>query len=318
MDKLFVKDLEIGQTVVSFFAIRKKELRDHEGKPYLVVELGDRTGRIEAVLWNEAQAAFKLFDRGQVVKIKGLVGQYRERPQVTIEKIRMGRDGEFERAWFLAASERDREELLEVLHDTKDQVTNPHLRMLLKSFFDDEEFLRRFSQTPGAKLWHHPYLGGLLEHTISVLRICQAATSLYPLIDRDLLSAAALIHDVGKTQEFEWGTYIDYSDSGRLIGHITLGDRMITEHIQTIEGFPPELAMRIRHAVLAHHGSLEQGSPIVPQTLEALLLYHADLMDAQGSAFSRIIQSERVGGKKWSDWVNLVDRFLYLGPEGTE
>ncbi len=318
MDKVFVKDLEIGHSILSFFAVRKKELRDHEGKAYLVMELGDRTGRIEAVLWNDAQAAYKMFDRGQVVKVKGLIGQYRERPQVTIEKIRLGRDGEFERTWFLATSERDREELLESLHDTKDQITNPHLQKLLKAFFDDEEFLRRFSQTPGAKLWHHPYLGGLLEHTISVLKLCQAAAALYPLADQDLLSSAALIHDVGKTQEFEWGTYIDYSDQGRLLGHITLGDRMITEKISGIEGFPRELEMRLRHTVLSHHGSLEQGSPVVPQTLEALILYQADQMDAQSSAFSRIIQNERVEGKKWSDWVNLAERFLYLGLEEKE
>ena len=318
MDKLFVKDLEIGQSVLSFFAVRKKELRDHEGKSYLVMELGDRTGRIEAVLWSDAQAAYKLFERGQVVKLKGMVGQYRERPQVTIEKIRLGRDGEYERTWFLATSERDREELLETLHDTKDQITTPPLQRLLKAFFDDEEFLRRFSQTPGAKLWHHPYLGGLLEHTISVLKLCQAAAALYPLADQDLLFSAALMHDVGKTLEFEWATYIDYSDPGRLLGHIALGDRLITEKIRGLEGFPPELEMRLRHAVIAHHGTLEQGSPVVPQTLEALLLYHADLMDSQGSAYSRIIQNERAEGKKWSDWVNLAERFLYLGPGESE
>jgi len=318
MDKVFVKDLEIGQSVLSYFAVRKKELREHEGKPYLVMELGDRTGRIESVLWSEAQTASKMFDRGQVVKVKGLVGQYRERPQITIEKIRQGRPEEFERAWFLAASERDREELLEILHDTRDRITNSHLKQVLKGFFGDEEFLRRFLETPGAKLWHHPYLGGLLEHTVSVLKLCQAAAALYPLADQDLLFTAALIHDVGKTSEFEWGTYIDYSDPGRLLGHIVLGDRMVTEKTSQIEGFPEELAMRLRHTILAHHGSLEQGSPVLPQTLEALILYQADQMDAQSSAFSRIIQDERSKGKRWSDWVNLAERFLYLGLEGKE
>ena len=318
MDKVFVKDLEIGQSVLSYFAVRKKELREHEGKPYLVMELGDRSGRIESVLWNEAQTASKMFDRGQVVKVKGLVGQYRERPQITIEKIRQGRPEEFERAWFLAASERDREELLEILHDTRDRIANPHLQQLLKGFFGDEEFLRRFLETPGAKLWHHPYLGGLLEHTISVLKLCQAAAALYPLADQDLLFTAALIHDVGKTSEFEWGTYIDYSDTGRLLGHIVLGDRMVTEKTSRIEGFPEELAMRLRHTILSHHGSLEQGSPVLPQTLEALILYQADQMDAQSSAFSRIIQDERSNGNRWSDWVNLAERFLYLGLEGKE
>jgi 3'-5' exoribonuclease len=318
MDKIFVKDLEIGQSVLTYFAVRKKELRDHEGKPYLVMELGDRTGRIEAVLWTEAQAAFKLFERGQVVKVKGLIGQYRERPQVTVEKIRVGRDGEFDGTWFLASSERDVEELKKIIHDTNDQITNPHLQKLLNAFFDDQEFLRRFSETPGAKLWHHPYLSGLLEHTISVLRLCQAAAALYPLAAEDLLLTSALIHDVGKTQEFEWGTYIDYTDQGRLLGHIVLGDRLIADKISQIDGFPVELGMRLRHAILSHHGSLEQGSPVVPQTLEALILYHADQMDAQSSALSRIIQSERAEGKKWSDWVNLAERFLYLGPEGKE
>jgi 3'-5' exoribonuclease len=315
MGKIFVEDLEIGQTVLSFFAVRKKELRDHEGKSYLVMELGDRTGRIEAVLWNEAQAAYKVFDRGQVVKIKGQVGQYRDRPQVTIEKIRVGKSGEFEQTWFLATSEQNTDNLLEMIHDARNQIVNPHLKRLLIAFFDDEDFLRRFSETPGAKLWHHPYLNGLLEHTVSVLKLCQTAAALYSLADRELLFTSALIHDVGKTQEFEWGTYIDYSDQGRLLGHIILGDHLVSAKIDQIEGFPSELGMRLRHAILSHHGSLEQGSPVVPQTLEALILYHADQMDAQGSAFSRIIKGERAEGKKWSDWVNLAERFLYLGSD---
>lgn len=315
MEKLFVSDIEIGKEIISFFALRKKELREYDEKKFLILELGDRTGRIDAVLWIAPQEAFRVFEKGQIVKVKGVTGLFREKLQLTVEKIRVAKPEEYEREWFLGTSEKDILELFNFIEEVREGILNPSLQKLLSIFFDDEEFKKVFMEAPGAKMWHHPYLGGLLEHTVGVTKICQWANTLYPSLNSELLLCGALLHDVGKTKELQWTTFIDYTDEGRLLGHISIGDRMIAEKIAMIEQFPVELAIRLRHIVLSHHGELQQGSPVVPMSLEALIVYSADHMDAHANAYMRIIKKEGGLKKRWSEWVNLIDRYLYLGDE---
>jgi 3'-5' exoribonuclease len=199
-----------------------------------------------------------------------------------------------------------------------ESVENPHLKKLLNLILEDEELTQRLKVSPAAKLWHHSYLGGLVEHTLKVVEFCEKAAELYELVNRDLLISGALLHDIGKIYTYSLSGFIDYTDEGRLLGHIVSGDELINEKIKKVEGFPQELALQLRHLILAHQGQLEFASPVVPQTLEAIILHYADEMDAKAGAFSDIINREtRQGreGKKWSDWVPLIRRYIYLGEE---
>ncbi len=323
MDKASVKQLKEpasqGREVISCFALRKIDLRtkDSDGKQFLTMELGDASGRIDAVMWNDAPAAFSKVSQGDIVQVKGTVGAFRDAPQLRVDAIRPAEAGEWRAEDFLAqspvpASEREAAIRMEI-KGVKDQ----HLSKLLALFFDDREFSNQFLASPAAKLWHHAYVGGLSEHTAGVCRLAHAAAGNYGLVDRDLLITGCLLHDVGKVPEYRMGTYIDYSDQGRLLGHIVLGDQMLRERMARVRDFPQETAMRLRHMVLSHHGERERGSPVTPATIEALVLHHCDYLDSHAGAFTRIIKREGGQNRRWSDYVNLIDRHIYL-PETQE
>ena len=318
MDRIWIKDLrdakKQGQEVIETYALRKIELKGKEsdGKSFLSLELGDATGRIDAVMWNDAASAYKQVAQGDIVQLKGLVGSYKDSPQVKVDAIRKCQPGEYRPEHFLASSALGRAELEASIRAEVVAVKHPQLAKLLKLFFDDPSFMSDFLSAPAAKLWHHAWLGGLAEHTLAVCRLAQAAARNYPLLDGDLLVAGCLLHDIGKMREFSVTTYIDYSDDGRLMGHLVLGDQMLVERAARIKDFPAELLKRLRHIILAHHGEKEKGSPVLPATLEALVVYHCDFLDAHAAAFSRIIKKEGLENKRWSDYVNLIDRFIYL------
>lgn len=318
MDRTSIRDLKtdalMGREVIDTYAVRKIELKTvaSDGKQFLSLEFGDATGRIDGVMWDNAEAAFKEVGTGDVVKIKGLVGKYRDSPQVKVELMAKLSPGDYDPANFLPASAVPRPDLEAGLRVEVAAVAQPQLAKLLKLFFGDPEFMRAFLDAPAAKLWHHAWVGGLAEHTIGVCRLARAALRNYDLLDADLLIAGCLLHDIGKVHEFTTGTFIDYSDEGRLVGHLVLGDQMLMEKVARFRDFPEELAKRLRHVVLSHHGEKERGSPVVPATLEALIVHHCDYMDAHAAAFTRIIRREGLQNKRWSDYVNLIDRYIYL------
>jgi 3'-5' exoribonuclease len=318
MERTAIKDLKtdafMGREVIDSYAVRKIELKAlaADGRQYLSLEFGDATGRIDGVMWDNAEPAFKEIAAGDVVKLKGVVGKFRDNPQVKVELMARVAAGDYDPAHFLAASAIPRPDLEAGIRQEMAPVANPHLAKLLKAFFGDAEFMRAFLDAPAAKLWHHAWVGGLAEHTIGVCRLARAALKNYDLLDADLLAAGCLLHDIGKIREFKTGTFIDYSDEGRLVGHLVLGDQMLLEKLNRIRDFPDELAKRLRHIVLSHHGEKERGSPVVPATLEALIVHHCDFMDAHAAAFTRIIRREGLQNKRWSDYVNLIDRYIYL------
>lgn len=315
MDKKLVSELEPGQAFVSFFAVRRKEIKEHEGTPFLIVELGDRTGSVQAVIWENFREIGESFSRGDVVKVKGTAVTYREQVEVHIDRIRKAEPGEVDVTDFLPEAERDRQAMYRRLLEKAKGVQNPHLRKVLEACFTDADLAQRFLEAPGGKRWHHVYLGGLLEHTLGVTAICERAAEIYDLTDRDLLVAGALLHDIGKTEEYQWSTSFDFSDRGRLEGHVVLGERMVRRRVEEIEGFPEELLQRLSHMILSHQGRREFGSPVIPMTLEAIILYYADELDAKAGAFTKVIKQERDKRKVWSNWVHLLERFIYLGPD---
>jgi 3'-5' exoribonuclease len=194
-------------------------------------------------------------------------------------------------------------------------IKNRELRKLLELLIADSSLVEGLKKTPGGKLWHHAYVGGLLEHTLKVVQICEKAASMYELVNRDLLITGALAHDIGKISAYSARGFFDYTDEGRLVGHIVSGDEIIDRKIQAIEGFPSDLALQLKHLILSHQGQLEFASPVVPQTIEAIILHYADEMDAKADAFTHIIKTQKSKGKRWSDWVHLINRYIYLGEE---
>ncbi len=326
MDKIFIKDIKEpssqGREVVSAFALRRVELRtkDSDNKPFLSLELGDATGRIDGVMWEGAAEAFSRLTAGDIVQVKATVGAYRDSPQLRVEAIARCGPDDYRLADILPHSAFSTSQLEIMLRTQLGYVKEEKLVRLLSLFFDNREYLERFLEAPAAKLWHHAHVGGLAEHTVAVCRLARAALDNYPLLDPDLLMAGCLLHDIGKVEEYRLAGFIDYSDQGRLLGHIVLGDQMLCQRLERIKNFPQERAWRLRHMLLAHHGERERGSPVTPATLEALVLHHCDYLDSHAGAYTRIIKREANGQKRWSDYVNLIDRHLYLPekPDGED
>ena len=314
MKSIFVRDLKVGNRIEDFFVLRKKELKEYDGQKFLKLELGDKSGRVDAVLWEQAEKYYARAEVGDIVQIRGSTTTYKDSLQITLENLKKAEE-KVKLSDFLPSTEKNIEELFLMFKEIASSVKNPHLKALLESLVNDSELMENLKQAPGGKLWHHSYLGGLLEHTLMVAQICEKAASLYELVDRDLLITGALIHDLGKIKQYSTSGFIDYSDEGRLIGHIVSGYDLITRKIEKINDFPEELALKIKHLILSHQGQLEMASPVVPQTLEAIILHYADELDAKSGAFTHIIKREKLKDKKWSDWVPLIKRFIYLGQE---
>lgn len=308
-----VCDLQPGQEVKSVFLVTRKEMkRARTGAPYLSLELTDRTGRIEAKVWEEAGCLGEKFSERDYVMITGRVESFRDQKQVVVSSLRRCREDEVDMTDFIRSLEGDASALEEEIKEVAEGVENPYLRELLRRFLEDEEFVRAFSTAPAAKNYHHPYVGGLLEHTAFTVRICKALCDLYPQLDRDLLLAAAILHDIGKTRELEMDVAVEYTDEGRFLGHLVMGDQMIREKTSEIRGFPADLSLRLRHAVLSHHGELEWGSPKRPKTLEALVLHHVDNLDAKINSFLEVIEKSNGSSSRWTDVRNLFRRPLYV------
>jgi 3'-5' exoribonuclease len=309
--KAFVKDLRPGQILNGCFALTHMALKTYTGGKFLQAKLGDRTGRIAAVMWSGADVVYPGLQIGDIVQVQGMVETYREKPQVTIKRLEKVEDvSDLDPNDFLPAQEIDVSATWEELQGIAGSVQNPWLLELLAQFFQDEGFVEGFLRAPGGKQWHHGYLGGLVEHTLGVLKNSVALAGRYPFVNRDALITGAIFHDLGKVLEFVYSTVIDYSDAGRLVGHQIMGDQKMCEYASRIENFPQELLLEIRHLILSHHGdSPDAARP--PLTREALILSRADDLDAQMNAYTREILKARVAGRKWSDYVNLIGRYLY-------
>ncbi len=313
-----IADFHNGQTVTAFFILRHAERRFKKegGEAYWSLELGDASGRIFASLWDEQGFCAEQYPDGTPVKVRGTVVERNGRLYLNIEKIRPAADtDDISPAELVPLCAEPLDRLLRCFEETIDEVKEPHLRELLRRIVDEPSVRERLTQAPAGKLWHHCCIGGLLVHTLNVVRLARAAAEIYPRTDLDLLTAGALLHDIGKLFEYRWERFIDYSDDGRLEGHIAIGFHIVASCIDAMSGFPDELRRRLLHLILAHHGCREQGSPTVPMTREAFILSRADDLDAQLGAFERVFEQEYRHGKKWSSYVNLLDRYFYFGDE---
>lgn len=301
MKSHFVSDLQDGQAVSTLFLVCEKGIRTSaRGKSWLELSLRDRTGSIPAKMWDNFEAIAKTFECDDVVVIRGRVKLYNGQKEVTLEQIIPAEEREYELADFLAHTKYDVEKLYAELRASIAAMTDPFLKRLLESIVEDPAIAPRLRRAPAAMTMHHAFIGGLLEHVVSLIGLSRGVLAQYPELDADLLLSGIVLHDVGKIEELSYERGVQYTTPGRLLGHITIGTMLVREKIKTIPNFPPELAILVEHLILSHHGSLEFGSPTLPQTREAIALHFLDDMDSKMAAMRATLASES-GNAEWTD-----------------
>jgi 3'-5' exoribonuclease len=301
MKSHFVSDLQDGQAVSTLFLVCEKGIRTSaRGKSWLELSLRDRTGSIPAKMWDNFEAIAKTFECDDVVVIRGRVKLYNGQKEVTLEQIIPAEEREYELADFLAHTKFDVEQLYAELRASIAAMSNPFLQRLLQSIVDDSAIAAKLKRAPAAMMMHHAFVGGLLEHVVSLIGLSRGVIAQYPELDADLLLTGIVLHDVGKIEELSYERGVQYTTPGRLLGHITIGCGIVRDKIKTIPDFPAPLAILVEHLILSHHGSLEFGSPTLPQTREAVALHFLDDMDSKMAAMRTTLDSTG-GSEEWTD-----------------
>lgn len=307
----YIKDYKDGDRVFDIYLCKHKiSAVTKNGKPYDTVVLQDKTGTIDAKVWDPNNAGIAEFDSLDYIEVYGDITSFQGVLQVNVKRIRKCQEGEYAPADYLPVSRFDREEMYQELLSYINGVENTYLKQLLQEFFvKDQAFISAFKQSSAAKTVHHGFVGGLLQHTLGVTKLCDYYCSTYPLLKRDLLITAAICHDMGKTKEISLFPENDYTDAGQFLGHIVIGVEMIGEKVRNIPGFPEVLANELKHCILAHHGEYEFGSPKKPAIMEAMALNLADNTDAKMETFTEILESSR-DNNGWLGFNRLFDSNL--------
>ncbi len=311
--KMLIADIRDREKVSGHFLVQQKQVPlNKNGKPYLALTLMDRSGQIEARMWDNVEQFSDSFDSGDIVELEGAAVSYQGKVQLKVNHLsRLDKDS-VNMADFLPTTSRDRDEMLGRMHRLLESISRPELRRLVLEIIDSPEVRRGFFLSPAAKSIHHAWVGGLLEHTLQVMELCDAAAARYPeQMNRDLLLAGAFLHDIGKIRELSLEAGFDYTDEGRLLGHIVIGAEMVTERAARHPGLDAGTVMKLVHLVLSHHGSFEFGSPRRPKIPEAFVLHYLDEMDSKLQAFFDVARQEP--GKRWSSYQRVFDRYLLLG-----
>jgi 3'-5' exoribonuclease len=312
--KIYVSDIKENDRVESYFLVKDKNIAmAKNGKPYINVKLMDRSGEIEGRVWDNAEEIARLFEKNDIVTVRGRGALYQGKVQLSLIDIRRAPKGAASAGDFLPRSQREPEEMLSELKGIISGIKDPYLKRLMDSFMGDGQFVESIKAAPAAKGMHHVYIGGLLEHTLSVARLVVELSKNYSSANPDLLLTGSILHDIGKTRELSYRAAFDYTDEGRLLGHIIIGIQMLDEKIRGIEGFPEKTAMMLRHMIASHHGELEFGSPKRPKTLEALILHHIEDMDAKVNAYQVAVTKEANEDSSWTSYQKMFDRYLYKG-----
>jgi 3'-5' exoribonuclease len=310
MKSPFVAELRADQTVSTFFLVSEKEIRStRDARRYLRLQLTDRTGSIEARMWDGFEKDAATIEREGYVKIQGRVESYRGKLQVAIERVRRAELSEVDTEDYLPQTKLDVEALFAKLKEYGDAIANKHLHRLVRSVLEDPELAPRLRRAPAAKMMHHAYLGGLLEHVVSLCGLAKLVAGHYPEVDADLLMTGVILHDIGKLDELSYERSIGYTTEGQLLGHILLEYELLTKKMDAIEGFPAELKTAVQHMLISHHGQYEFGSPKRPMFREALLLHYLDDMDSKMAAARATLASDG-GDEGWTAFDPALDRRL--------
>ena len=306
----YIKELRDGERVIEHYLVRRKEHRESRtGKGFLSLKLMDKTGVIDARIW-EITSQIGDFDEGNMVKVDGLVTTYHNEYQLKVTKLRRSTEGEFVPADYIPATTKNIDEMFRKMQDIIESVKNPFVRALLDNIFvKNAELAARFKRHQAAMYVHHGFVGGLLEHTLSVAETCLWLGKRYSHVNLDLLAAGALLHDIGKIDELQALPQSEYTDDGQMLGHIIIGVEMVTREVGKIPDFPRELESLIKHMLISHHGEFEFGSPKLPSTSEAMILHFADNIDAKLTTFSEIYEKDTSLGK-WTGFQKSLGRYI--------
>lgn len=318
MKKQLIKSLRVGDEVETQALVLECSKATFSaphrvGEFFLKLLLGDVSGSVKGIMWDAVQLKEQI-QKGDVVFVRGEVSDYHG-PQVVVSDLRKLDPEKVNRGFFQPVSERDPKEMLaELKQIMAAEIKDPHLKLLLISLFNDSDFVRRFALAPAARTIHHNYVSGLLEHTLEVITLCRDMVRLYPAqLQLDLLIAGAILHDVGKIEEYDPASLsFEFSDRGKLVGHISIGKEMLDQKISQIPDFPPRLKLELEHMILTHHGMREWGSPEVPKTIHAFTLFHADLVSARLNQFIKVMEKHPPGSGDWSEWDRFLDRSIYV------
>ena len=312
MQHIWIKDIEENVKVEGNYLVKSKVIaQTRQGNSFLTLTLGDRTGTVEARVWDRVEEISTQFKEGDIVTITGQASTYRNQIQIQINELKQNKSP-VDPAIFQESTSKDITQMLSELLKLANRIKNRHLRILIESFMADHQFISQFKKAPAAKNFHHSYLGGLLEHTLSVSQMAIIVAEHYPDLDGDLLLSGAILHDIGKIDELNFELNIEYSDKGRLLGHIVLGVLMVEEKLKILKDFPSELALLLRHLILSHHGEFDFGSPKRPKFLEAFALHLIDDMDAKINGLSRLLKDDKQEGS-WTVFNNLFQRYFFKG-----
>jgi len=311
MKSLYIKSLVPNEVVTTQFLVLSKDIRQKKtGEVYLSLHLADRTGEMDAKMWDNVAEIMNTFDRDDFVKVKGLMQVYQNRIQFTIHRLRRLEEHEVQYEDYFPCSDRDPEEMFAELNGIIAGLKNPHLRGLLELVFQDSRLAAMYKMAPAAKTIHHACRGGLIEHVLSLCALAKLTAPHYPEIDLDLLLTGAILHDIGKVEELSYSRSFNYSADGQLLGHIVLGLRMLGTKFDHTPNFPVKLRSLVEHMILSHHGELEFGSPKVPVFAEALLLHHLDNLDSKMNAMRSALARDHFADGEFTGYISALERVL--------
>jgi len=313
MKNQFIIDIKAGDSIDDIFVLSEKNLsQKKDGNNFLNVSLSDKTGTLKGVVWDNVDQITAGVTSGDFVYIKGNVNEYKGALQLVIKTMEAFSADDIDPADFLPMTRRNIEDMFERLLKVTASIETVYFRQLIQAFLNDENFVREFKIAPAAKKMHHAYIGGLLEHTLSMASLADKIAGHYSGIDRDLLIAGAILHDIGKTREFEYQYRIDYSDQGRLLNHIVIGIEMIDEKLTGIKEFPEDQMLLLKHMIVSHHGTREFGSPEPPKTIEAVILNYIDEIDSKVNGI-RDFMAKEDPNEPWTSYHRLLERHFYKG-----
>lgn len=306
----FINTLREGDIIRSIYLCKgKRSAETRNGKPYDNLVLQDKTGTLDGKVWDPNSGGIADYDEKNFIEVFGEVVSYNNNLQLNIKQLRVAYEDEYNQADYMPTSEKGVDAMYTELLSYVKQIDNKYLRQLAEYYFvNDEAFIKAFKGHSAAKSVHHSFSGGLLEHTLSIVKMCEYYVKAYPLLSKDLLYTAAIFHDIGKTKELSSFPENDYTDDGQLLGHIVMGVEMISDGVRHIEGFPPKIASELKHCVIAHHGELEYGSPKKPALPEAVALHYADATDAKLQTLTEIFKDKE--GTEWLGFNRLFESNL--------
>ena len=310
MKSLYAADIRENQLVDAMFLVASKNHGVTKGgSSYLTLKLLDRSGEIEGRVWDRADDLARGFDKNDFVRVRGQATLYQGKIQIRVQDVIRVEESNVAAEDFLPRSANDPEVMLAELQEILRAIKNPHLLALAEACFADDEMMRLLKQAPGAKTIHHPYLSGLLEHTLSLLKLILKVVENYRGVDVDMLLIGGFLHDIGKIYEFTFDRALDYTDAGQLLGHLVMEVELVTRKIETLPDFPADLALLVKHMLVSHHGAYEFGSPKLPQTLEAVILHSLDDLDGKIQAIQNM--PEKAPGSKWTAFHRAYGRSFF-------